>query len=838
MAYQDCINAIREAVGKEFPDDEIEEIVKEIDKRLARRKIENPLEGEQFALSEIAKSISNEERLAALIEKRSRMKNVLAKRKRLDFYSRFGGNEAEAIKTYNVGSEKEGLGFGNSVDARQNARRAELLGAMAAELRAANLIDILGKKNDQFDMEVADNMWALTEAEVAGKQPVLTGRKEAQDAARIFVKYQEAARQMQNNAGAWIGRTAGYIVRQSHDMFRIRKAGVEAWVAEIMPRLDPKTFDGVDNPETFLRRIGAELATGVFYKNKGADDWLGGFKGPSNRAKKLSQNRVLYFKSARDWYEYNKKFGQGGVIDAVIHGLNKAADNTALMEAWGTNPQAAFDADMRQLSKQALARGDMKQADKLKGRMIKAQFDQLTGEAKIPGDPSWAKFGAVTRALINMSSLGGVVLSSLPDNAIKASVLKHHGIGYFEGYANSLADLVKGREKGVKREIADHLGAGIQGVLGNIASMHSATDTLPGKVARMQNFFFKANLMSWWADSKSTGAGLMMSHNLARNSEKSFSELDGMLQSTLRRYDIGEAQWNALRQADMRVDGDTPYMMPDSVDDLSDDIIRPLARKDTPAEIARARDELKLNLRTFFSEELQAVNTFGGAGERAIVTWGTQPGTVLGEAVRFVMQFKMFPITYARKHLAREIYRGGVPGMIHLILATTALGYLANSAKQIAAGKEPRPLTTDGEVNWKTIGAAFVQGGGAGIYGDFLMGQYNRFGGGGLETLMGPGVGKVNEVLRAYATAREGEPKDAAAKLVKAGMSMVPGVNLFYTKAGLDYLIMYQLQEYMNPGYLRRMESRIKRDNDQKFFIPPSSVIPYGGGSRMFEGVR
>ncbi len=839
MAYQDCINSIREAVGKEFPDDEIEAIVSEIDKRLAKRKAVNPLENDALALAEIAKNIADEEKFAAMIEKRSRLKNVIAKRKRLDIYSRFVGREAEAIKAFNVGSEKVGEGLGKSVNAAQVARRSELLGPMAAELRAANLFDILGKKNEPFEREIADNMWLITEAEVAGKSPVLTGRKEAQDAARIFVKYQEAARTMQNNAGAWIGRAPGYIVRQSHDMLRIRKAGIDAWATKIKDKLDPKTFDGVDEPDAFLRRIGSELASGVYYKTKGADSWLGGFKGPSNRAKKLSQNRVLHFKSAKDWYEYNKEFGMGGIVDSVIHGLNSAADNSALMEAWGTNPQAAFDADLDMLRERARDRGDMAGADALKGRMIKAQFEQLTGEARIPGNPNWAKFGAVSRALINMSSLGGVVLSSIPDNALKVAVLRHHGIGYFEGYGNAFGDLIKGRSSGEKREIADLLGAGMHGMLGDIASIHSATDTLPGKVAKMQNFFFKINFMSWWADSKSTGAGLMMSHNLARNADKPFSQLDGLLQNTLKRYDIGDAQWNALRQTDMRVDGDRAYMMPDSVDDLSDDIIKTLGKGDSATSIARAREDLKLNLRMFFSEELQAVNTFGGAGERAIVTWGTQPGTLLGEAVRFIMQFKMFPITYIRKHVARELYRGGVPGMVHMILATTALGYIANSAKQLAAGKEPRPLTTeDGAANWATIGAAAVQGGGLGIYGDFLMGQYNRFGGGGLETLMGPGIGKTSDILRAFATAREGEPLDAAAKLAWSAKSMVPGANLFYTKAGLDYLIFYQLQEIMNPGYLKRMESRIKRDNDQTFYIPPSSTMPRGGGNRLFEGVR
>jgi polyphosphate kinase 2 (PPK2 family) len=54
----------------------------------------------------------------------------------------------------------------------------------------------------------------------------------------------------------------------------------------------------------------------------------------------------------------------------------------------------------------------------------------------------------------------------------------------------------------------------------------------------------------------------------------------------------------------------------------------------------------------------------------------------------------------------------------------------------------------------------------------------------------------------------------------------------------LDYLILYQIQESLNPGYLRRMERRMEQENAQSFLIRPSQHIPYGGGSRLFEGVR
>jgi len=48
----------------------------------------------------------------------------------------------------------------------------------------------------------------------------------------------------------------------------------------------------------------------------------------------------------------------------------------------------------------------------------------------------------------------------------------------------------------------------------------------------------------------------------------------------------------------------------------------------------------------------------------------------------------------------------------------------------------------------------------------------------------------------------------------------------------MDYLIWYNLQETINPGYLRRMERRIERENNQQYWLPPTSIIQTGGGLR------
>ena len=116
-----------------------------------------------------------------------------------------------------------------------------------------------------------------------------------------------------------------------------------------------------------------------------------------------------------------------------------------------------------------------------------------------------------------------------------------------------------------------------------------------------------------------------------------------------------------------------------------------------------------------------------------------------------------------------------------------------------------------------------MQGGGAGILGDFLLGEYNRFGKGLTTTLAGPTFSTADNIASTVSAAMHGE--DASAKAVSTIINNTPFANLFYLRPVLNHMFIYQLQETVNPGYLRRMERRIEKENNQKFLIKPSDVV-------------
>ncbi len=813
MAAKDCIADVNAAAGRDLGDDELEAIFAELQARAARRAAAG--EDAATAARHAGAELAGETRLAALIEKRNHAINVL-RRKGLDART-IEGKEAESVRAVLTGIERRDRNAALSVDALGHGLAADRLGELVADLERDGLLKPLKRRSRDLDRDIAREMWRLDDPN-AGKA---TGNKLASDIAQILHKHQEIVRAMENDAGAWIGKLDHYITRQSHDLEKIRGKGTEAdyiaWREHIVPRLDPKTFEHLKDPaeaETFLRSTYNALASG-FHDSAAGAEWLGGFKGPANLAKKLSQERKLHFRDADAWLEYNERYGRGAIVDSIFHGLDKGARNTAMMRVLGTNPEAMYKSWVESLTKKAVDRGDFKTSDALASKWNETILDVVTRKNSIPERNTLARIGAVVRNLDVLADLGGVVLSSIPDLTITSAVARHNGVPLLQAYANQIRALLPSGP--ARREIAHALGVGVDGILGHVANRFRAGDGPLGKMGKLVNIFHKINGLEWWSDAMKEGLGLSISSRLAYNAGKEFASLDRRLQTSLRRYGIGEAEWAAVRRAEMRAADGRDYLLPASMDTLPDEAVAHLGKG--------ARADLRGKLAAFVTDQVREGMSEPTAGQRALMTWGARPGTWTGEIARLVMQFKSYTLTYMARSFGRELRRDGVDvmGVAHLIVMTTALGYLSMTLKELAKGRNPRnPEKPTDYV--KLAAAAAAQGGGLGIYGDFLFGDASRTGGGFLSTLAGPGLGTLEEFRHVLQSLRNGEGHPAAEGFQFA-KNHAPFVNLFYTRAALDYFIFYRMQEMLNPGYLRRYEQKVKKDNAQTFWLRPTAAV-------------
>ncbi|MCY1418931.1 hypothetical protein D9M71_345040 [compost metagenome] len=477
--------------------------------------------------------------------------------------------------------------------------------------------------------------------------------------------------------------------------------------------------------------------------------------------------------------------------------------------------------------------------------MLDNRYKEVSGQTRIPGSAWQARVAANVRAWQSLSKLGGALLSSFTDLPVAASEMRYQGRSFLGSLSEMAGGLLKGRGSKEQREILSSYGVYADSMRGEIMRRFSADDSMGGKMSRGMSLFFKYNGLSWWTDANKASAGLMMAHNLAQNKDRAWGSLNPNFRRALSLYDLDAGKWDLLRGMDTRMADGRDYMTTDGVDAIPDvqvaDYLKELNRPVFPGAIREVRQDLNRSLRAYINDRVSYAILEPDARTRSIMNQGTQPGTVPGDLLRFVTQFKSFPAAYMQKTLGRELYgRGYAPtplgqgyrgskdliaalrngngerlGLAQLLLWTTAFGYLSMAAKDVVKGREPR--SPDDPKTWV---AAMVQGGGFGIFGDFMFGEVSRFGNKPLETLAGPTLGTAASAIDLWAKVRSGD--DAAASALRLAQNNTPFLNLFYSRIALDHLFFYSLQEAMNPGSLRRTEQRIQKENDQQFLIRPS----------------
>lgn len=602
-------------------------------------------------------------------------------------------------------------------------------------------------------------------------------------------------------------------------------------------------LQGAVDPDTFLRRIFNAIS---------ADTWMRGdsqeFKGllagigPANIARQRAAHRELHFKSAEDEVAYMRQFGSGGVADSVIRELEGAGSAIALMRGLGTNPEAMFQLQRTELLKEARDTGNHALALAVSRRTLDWQLAEVTGASRQVANPTVASYASSIRVLQSIAKLGGAMLSSFGDVATAAAELRYQGRGALDAYADMIGGIFKGRRAGEKRIIGDLLGVGFEGGTGHILSRLGGESAPPGGLAKAAAVFFRLNGLSWWTDTHKTTAGLVIARFFAMMTEHDHASLPAPTQRLLGQYGIDRTSWDILRTAQLHAaeDGKT-FLTAEGIKQIPLD--RFLGGAMTLERVAglsgraqrEARDKLASAYATMVTDRVDYAVITPGARERAYLNMGTQRGDLLGEALRFVMQFKSFNTAMITKSIGRDIYGGQGGGKLGATMRTMSLafqlgvmGYLAMSAKDILAGKNPRDPQAP-----ETWAAAMMMGGGMGILGDYAYGQFNRYGQSALATAAGPTFGTADNLMQMWATAHDPQAiergkvgHDLAAEGLRALASNTPFASLWWARPAINYLALWPVQEALSPGYLSRMQHHLEQDNKQTFWLSPSATSP------------
>jgi len=822
-----CFKEVKRLTGDLLPDEQINQILDEAKIKIEENKFQD-LESKTDKI--LAEEIADKLEYDQIFKKRNLAENNM---KALDTYQKVIDavdlsegriNPIEAVSAILVGMQKFSKITRDSIGGKQEALEDVLITKLIRNIN--NISDNAFKDftDGKMDIEIMNEMLGIP-----------TGIKDAKNLAKVLKEFQADLRLRLNDLGANIGELDDWITKMSHDTQKMGRADIGsrliadnryAWREYIKSRLDLKrTFRNVNDPkkiDEILDSIFNSLMSGDHTKYNGADS-VYGTKNVTNR---LNAARVLHFKNVQARQEYNIKFGEPSLKESIFSVLATSSRNIALMQELGTNPRNTLD-KVLSLLKKKYKESDPKIVSQLNFKTFKNQFAELDGSINGIANDLLARAGMVVRSTGNMARLGSASISSFGDLAQYMGTTSFQGRGLLTGLFEAMSGLFRANDTAAM-EVLQITSNSVAATAfrGNI---YGAADDTWGRMGRLQNTFFKFNGMNGWVASLKSSMALGLSRHYGMLADTKLSDLSIREQNFLTLYGIDEGKWNMLRSIKTLAVDNKRYLTAESIDDISNNsIINYVGRKLSAREIRNFKADLQLTWKNVLSDQGKHGSPEPDAAVRAITNQGLEKGTPMGETIRFIMQFKSFPISMWKKIIGRELYSYGpnesslakLGGLSTILLLGTFFGYLAMSTKDMLRGRSPRDPK-----NKNTILQAFAQGGGAGIYGDFLISEIqNEYGNGIFETALGPTASDLKKLLDMVSTMNE--PKKAGKKFFELVEGHTPFLNLYYTKAAYDYLIGYQVKEMLDPGYFERMKQKHEEKRGQNYYLKPGSLIP------------
>ncbi len=769
------------------------------------------------------------------------------------------GNNVAAIEALLVDPKGE-----LTLQGRQRAIREQYLADITPSL------DALAKNKEWRRMKPAEREALLAEAmmdpdltQKTHQRPGLDQRPElqrlVQDLAEKFRIMDNDAFARKNAAGADIKYVRGH-VPQLWNPSAVRLFGLSArdkarllatrngqtrrmllekskarWTEQMLTKVDRERYLD-DETGAPLDDEGLREVLGGIWQTLASNGLTGPGAGESALAQRLSVSREIWFKDAGSWAEANREFGARDLFSAITGEAVKHARDLALLEMYGPNPTAGFRTDLNYaMTGQAIDNPAAGRRGSYRAQII---FDELSGKGIGPPEDraavdNLARFDLVsrffkgTRNLIASAKLGMLPFSQVNDLAVFRAMARADGLGSAKTMkaALSLFNPANVRD----RRAARRHGILAQMVL-NDAALRYGGDTGSGQgwTSKLANATVKWSGAQHWTDSLKQAFQISIGWHLADARGLSFDQLPGAFGELVRRYGITAEEWDVIRRSEtVKIGGEeavTPHTVARSFHpDMGFD--------STPARSKKGEAvvrEAALKVGAMMAEEADVAILQPGAKERAIASGATFEGTIAGELMRSVFFFKTFSIAMLTKALPRVVAAGqglrraGI--LTEFALTMMLAGGLTIQLKELAKGRNPRD--TYDPAFW---GAAFMQAGGLGIFGDFLFADANRFGGGFTSTAGGPVAGLFADVQKLTTgniqQSLEGRDPKFAAEALQMAKNYTPLMNLWYTRLALDHLLFFHLQEAANPGYLRRMRRRVEKQG-QSFWYDPSDNMP------------
>lgn len=626
-----------------------------------------------------------------------------------------------ALEAKMVGTTWKVKGSGDNTYTRQGMATDKFYRDFAGDIQG-ELLPIFGSETGQ--VEIVQGMMDV----MNGKAPKTMYEKMG----AVFVKYQNMYHDAAKGVGIFISKLDNRVAPNIHNPEKILRmtraemkearakypdAGNSAyeyafqrWNEHTFPRLDKaKTFAerGVNffdkkAIETFMR----EAFDNLVNKGKLTQDGV-------NISKKHQQERVLHWKDAQSLVEYNSKFGSGSIQESIVSELGRSFGLLEVMRDWSVNPLDGLRATLKTAEenpkfKQRLDKG--KQDRKLEN-MLKSMISRDShGSGRI---------SSITTNLLTaetVTKLGMALPSSIADLHNTASVASRLGKNRLQVYAGVLKNLVAGLSEAERKDLSSMASNAMAAKLGQVTKMF-INPFKPGSWrGQAVHWAWKLNLMERWDNANNDYIASVTAEHFGNLRNTSWGKLKPSQRDYFGEYNIGEHEWEAIRQSSVKTKTGK-FITPDSIHDVPNDKLKVIlegmgVKNPSDTRIQMFKDEIDRKMSTLFRNNQEYSITTPNPSDRSVLPGSSvtaENNPVLYNALRIGLQFKHFGVGLFRRTVLKTLRARGATtnfqavnpfsgkfnwvGMGVMATELVTLQYAGMALKNLAVGLSPPDLT-------------------------------------------------------------------------------------------------------------------------------------------------
>ncbi len=643
----------------------------------------------------------------------------------------------------------------------------------------------------------------------------------------------ETMRDRFNRNGGDIGKLDNWGLPQTHNPEKIAKAGKEAWVNKAESLIDTRQYvhengDYYSQQEirSLLEYTYDTLSSDGANKIEVGRQATGG--GTSKVTNRHGESRVLHFKDAESWLEYQSEFGGMQFVDLVEAHINGLSKDIAMVENLGSNPKTALKILMDAAAKKDWEKGVEENQTKSSRKRAQVMFDELSG-GNTPQSQVLANLGIAYRSMNVASMLGGTTIASLADQATIAKNASVHNVSYRKAFGGLIEQLNPANKE--DRELAHSLGLATEEMLGSIArwsddgltSTYGKSEKLARISSGVATQVMRVSFLNALTSASKVGFTKLLMEKYGRLSRsKAWNDLDVQDRELLSNTGLDERAWQVFQLAEPVVDRKGNQLMSArSIYEIPDEKLTAFG---DPKQV---KDQVASQLQAHLLDEQGMAVIEAGLRERTWMTVGAK-GTITGEVFKGLMQFKSFSASFLMRQGSRAMAQEGLKGKaayaIPLMVSMTLLGGLVVQLREILNGNDPQTIYDSNDPKKATsfFMRSLVAGGGLPVLGDILVAGTDTSGrdansfvsgplGSDFTALLGLTVGNLTQ----YNEGKDTNFGNEAFKFVKG---KIPAQNLWYTKAAINRMFFDEVQDTIAPGYREKALRKAERQQDRERF--------------------